>query len=47
MKVEKFNMALLDAEKGEKEKFITEQIKSSVNSTKEEKEKFYESKKCT
>ena len=34
---------ILDAEKGEKKKFITEQMKSAVNSTKKEKEAYYAS----
>ena len=41
--MKKFDTAILDAEKSEKEKFIIEQMKSAVNSKKEEKEKYYAS----
>ena len=43
MKMKEFDTSILQAEKSEKEKFIIEQMKSSTNATKDEKEKYYAS----
>ena len=41
--MKKFDTSILQAEKREKENFLIEQMKSAVNATKAEKEKYYAS----